>query len=101
MFALAHGMPACRARADGRSMVRSTRAGCCAWAARLVPPTHPALAVQPGGDNGPEYSDCARKVLAAKAKKGNAVLFHSIKPTGELVKHGGMSGHGWHDRCPE
>lgn len=47
--------------------------------------THPsvALCVQPGGDNGPDFSDCARKVLAAKPKKGNAVLFHSIKPSGE------------------
>ncbi|PSC72393.1 2-C-methyl-D-erythritol 4-phosphate chloroplastic [Micractinium conductrix] len=40
----------------------------------------------PNGDNGPEFSDCARKVLAAKPKKGNAVLFHSIKPNGELER---------------
>lgn len=36
----------------------------------------------PGGDNGPEYSKCARKHLAAKPRKGTAVLFHSIKTTG-------------------
>lgn len=36
----------------------------------------------PGGDNGPEFSDCARKFLAAKPRKGAAVLFHSIKTTG-------------------
>ncbi|KAI7841722.1 hypothetical protein COHA_004588 [Chlorella ohadii] len=40
----------------------------------------------PGGDNGPEFSDCARKVLAVKPRKGDAVLFHSIKPTGELER---------------
>ena len=38
----------------------------------------------PDGDNGPQFSECARYHLAAKPKKGNAVLFHSIKPTGEL-----------------
>jgi prolyl 4-hydroxylase len=48
----------------------------------------------PGGDNGPEYSDCARKVLAAKPKKGNAVLFHSIKPSGELERKS------LHTACP-
>lgn len=26
---------------------------------------------------------------------------HSIQPTGELAKHEGTSGHGWHDHCPE
>ncbi|PSC75580.1 putative prolyl 4-hydroxylase 4 [Micractinium conductrix] len=45
-------------------------------------------------ENGPEFSDCARKVLAAKPKKGNAVLFHSIKPTGELERRS------LHTACP-
>ena len=40
----------------------------------------------PNGSNGPEFSECARNVLAAKPKKGNAVLFHSIKPNGELER---------------
>eukprot|EP00887_Chlorella_sp_A99_P000185 scaffold13.g185.t1 len=48
----------------------------------------------PGGDNGPEFSECARHVLAAKPKKGNAVLFHSIKPTGELERRS------LHTACP-
>ncbi|EFN59988.1 hypothetical protein CHLNCDRAFT_49444 [Chlorella variabilis] len=48
----------------------------------------------PNGDNGPEFSECARKVLAAKPKKGNAVLFHSIKPTGELERRS------LHTACP-
>ncbi|KAI7835432.1 hypothetical protein COHA_010678, partial [Chlorella ohadii] len=47
-----------------------------------------------GGDNGPEFSDCARKHLAAKPKKGAAVLFHSIKTTGELEKRS------LHTACP-
>ena len=48
----------------------------------------------PNGDNGPEYSECARYHLAAKPKKGNAVLFHSIKPTGELERRS------LHTACP-
>jgi hypothetical protein len=40
----------------------------------------------PGGDNGPAYSECARHNLAAKPSKGSAVLFHSIKPSGELER---------------
>lgn len=40
----------------------------------------------PGGDNGPEFSECARRHLAAKPKKGSAVLFHSVKPSGELER---------------
>lgn len=42
----------------------------------------------------PEFSDCARKVLAAKPRKGAAVLFHSIKPTGELERRS------LHTACP-
>ena len=38
----------------------------------------------PGGDNGPTFSECARYHLAAKPKKGTAVLFHSIKASGEV-----------------
>lgn len=48
----------------------------------------------PGGTNGPEFSDCARHHLAAKPKKGNAVLFHSIKTTGELERRS------LHTACP-
>ena len=48
----------------------------------------------PAGPNGPEFSDCARHHLAAKPKKGNAVLFHSIKPTGELERRS------LHTACP-
>lgn len=40
----------------------------------------------PGGDNGPTFSECARHHLAAKPAKGSAVLFHSIKPSGELER---------------
>ena len=56
---------------------------------RATPLPRPALSAvfpnipAPGGDNGPTFSDCARKHLAAKPKKGSAVLFHSIKPSGE------------------
>lgn len=48
----------------------------------------------PGGDNGPTFSDCARKHLAAKPRKGSAVLFHSIKPSGELERRS------LHTACP-
>jgi len=48
----------------------------------------------PNGDNGPEFSECARHHLAAKPKKGNAVLFHSIKPSGELERRS------LHTACP-
>lgn len=69
------------------------------------PPTHPPLprpyapAVfpnipAPGGDNGPTFSECARKHLAAKPRKGSAVLFHSIKPSGEMERRS------LHTACP-
>ena len=48
----------------------------------------------PDGDNGPEFSDCARHHLAAKPRKGSAVLFHSIKPSGELERRS------LHTACP-
>ncbi|GAB4818416.1 hypothetical protein N2152v2_005462 [Parachlorella kessleri] len=48
----------------------------------------------PNGDNGPEFSECARYHLAAKPKKGSAVLFHSIKPSGELERRS------LHTACP-
>lgn len=48
----------------------------------------------PNGDNGPTYSDCARKHLAAKPRKGDAVLFHSIGPDGELERRS------LHTACP-
>ena len=38
----------------------------------------------PGGKNDDSFSECARYHLAAKPKKGTAVLFHSIKPSGEV-----------------
>ena len=47
-----------------------------------------------GGSNGPEFSECARHHLAAKPKKGNAVLFHSITTTGELERRS------LHTACP-
>ncbi|KAI8102935.1 hypothetical protein M9434_005726 [Picochlorum sp. BPE23] len=48
----------------------------------------------PNGDNGPDYSACARHHLAAKPRKGDAVLFHSIKPNGELERRS------LHTACP-
>lgn len=44
--------------------------------------------------NGPEFSECARHHLAAKPKKGNAVLFHSMKVNGELERRS------LHTACP-
>ena len=38
----------------------------------------------PGGRNDDTFSECARYHLAAKPKKGTAVLFHSIKASGEV-----------------
>ena len=32
--------------------------------------------------SGPEWSDCAKKGLAVKAFKGDAVMFYSLKPDG-------------------
>ncbi len=31
---------------------------------------------------GPQWSDCAKKGLAVKAVRGNALLFYSLKPNG-------------------
>ena len=45
-------------------------------------------------ENGPEYSECARHVLAAKPRKGNAVIFHSANLEGSLEK---LS---FHEACP-
>ncbi|GLI66473.1 hypothetical protein VaNZ11_010316 [Volvox africanus] len=47
----------------------------------------------PGGEN-VGFSECARYHLAAKPKKGTAILFHSIKPTGELERKS------LHTACP-
>jgi len=44
--------------------------------------------------SGPEWSDCAKKGLAVKAKKGNALFFYSLKPDGT---GDAMSTHG---SCP-
>ncbi|EFN51228.1 hypothetical protein CHLNCDRAFT_141231 [Chlorella variabilis] len=48
----------------------------------------------PGGDNGPTFTECARRHLAAKPTKGSAVLFHSIKPSGDLERRS------LHTACP-
>lgn len=48
----------------------------------------------PGGRNPDTFSECARYHLAAKPKKGTAILFHSIKPTGELERKS------LHTACP-
>ncbi|GAX73148.1 hypothetical protein CEUSTIGMA_g601.t1 [Chlamydomonas eustigma] len=48
----------------------------------------------PGGQNDPSFSECARYNLAAKPKKGTAILFHSIKPSGELERRS------LHAACP-
>jgi prolyl 4-hydroxylase len=32
---------------------------------------------------GPEWSDCAKRGLAVKAFKGDALLFYSLRPDGE------------------
>lgn len=74
------------------------------WPSRLCP-LPPAFSLQhppavfpnipaPGGDNGPTFSECARKHLAAKPRKGSAVLFHSIKPSGEMERRS------LHTACP-
>ncbi len=47
----------------------------------------------PGGENA-GFSECARYHLAAKPRKGTAILFHSIKPTGELERKS------LHTACP-
>lgn len=39
----------------------------------------------PGGEN-VGFSECARKHLAVRPRKGDAVLFHSIAPHGALEK---------------
>lgn len=48
----------------------------------------------PGGDNGPDYSECARYFLAAKPVKGSAVLFHSFRLDGTLERRS------LHTACP-
>ncbi len=48
----------------------------------------------PGGRNDDSFSECARFHLAAKPRKGTAVLFHSMKTTGELEKRS------LHTACP-
>ena len=40
---------------------------------------------------GPQWSDCARKGLAVKAVRGNALLFYSLKPNGCVLTRMGMS----------
>ena len=47
----------------------------------------------PGGEN-PGFSDCARYHLAARPRKGDAILFHSIQP------NGGLERRSLHTACP-
>lgn len=47
----------------------------------------------PNGIN-PQFSDCARHALAVKPKKGDAILFHSMKYTGEIEERS------MHGACP-
>ena len=48
----------------------------------------------PGGTNGPEFTECARHHLAARPKKGDAVMFHSMTPNGTLEERS------MHTACP-
>uniref|UniRef100_A0A383VPY4 procollagen-proline 4-dioxygenase n=1 Tax=Tetradesmus obliquus TaxID=3088 RepID=A0A383VPY4_TETOB len=48
----------------------------------------------PGGLNPPEFSNCARSVLAVKPKKGTALLFHSMTTSGKLEERS------LHEACP-
>ncbi|GAB4818415.1 hypothetical protein N2152v2_005461 [Parachlorella kessleri] len=48
----------------------------------------------PAGDNGPEFSECARHSLAVKPRKGSALLFHNVQPSGELERRS------FHTSCP-
>jgi len=48
----------------------------------------------PNGDNGPLFTECARYHLAAKPRKGDAVMFHSMKPNGQLEERS------MHTACP-
>ena len=41
-----------------------------------------------------EFSDCAKPHVAVKPRKGDAVLFHSIRPTGEIERRS------MHGACP-
>jgi len=47
----------------------------------------------PHGIN-PQFSDCAKYALAVKPKKGDAILFHSMKANGELEERS------MHGACP-
>lgn len=48
----------------------------------------------PRGDNGPGFSDCARRVLAVRPRKGSAVLFHNIRTDGRIEERSK------HSACP-
>uniref|UniRef100_A0A7S3QKD7 procollagen-proline 4-dioxygenase n=1 Tax=Dunaliella tertiolecta TaxID=3047 RepID=A0A7S3QKD7_DUNTE len=51
----------------------------------LTTPTEGGETVLPNADTkstGPEWSECAQKGLAVKAKRGDALLFYSLKPDG-------------------
>eukprot|EP00201_Polytomella_parva_P009975 CAMPEP_0175066742 /NCGR_PEP_ID=MMETSP0052_2-20121109/16690_1 /TAXON_ID=51329 ORGANISM="Polytomella parva, Strain SAG 63-3" /NCGR_SAMPLE_ID=MMETSP0052_2 /ASSEMBLY_ACC=CAM_ASM_000194 /LENGTH=290 /DNA_ID=CAMNT_0016333503 /DNA_START=318 /DNA_END=1187 /DNA_ORIENTATION=+ len=48
----------------------------------------------PDGQVNEGFSECARHVVAVKPRKGAAVLFHSIKPSGELERRS------LHGACP-
>jgi len=47
----------------------------------------------PGGEN-PGFTECARYHLAARPRKGDAILFHSIQPSGALERKS------MHTACP-
>eukprot|EP00873_Tetraselmis_striata_P024813 jgi/Tetstr1/445077/TSEL_032882.t1 len=55
--------------------------------------TFPNIPLPPGQVN-EGFSDCARTVLAVKPKKGAAIMFWSVKPTGELNVQS------LHEACP-
>lgn len=40
------------------------------------------------------FSECARYTLAAKPRKGDAILFHSMQPNGDLERRS------LHEACP-
>lgn len=46
-------------------------------------PGVPALMSACSGDNGPGFSECARRVLAVKPERGSALLFHSLTLSGQ------------------
>lgn len=61
------------------------------------PPSHTQIfpnVPAPAGRDQSAFSECAQKSLAVKPRRGDAVLFHSIKPNGELERRS------MHGACP-